>query len=191
MSIIYNFFAAPDELAEIWNWISSRDGVRLLEASSQPDAPNREFSSFPIDELKAEGWVSVVAWPSVVGGQPRRREVTFGPGAVSKGKGRTELVSPAFLAIKGLRPPRENQIGPAELVYETEKSAQRSGRYSDEQLAEVDWKVFQKFISLVQRHIEGIAAAKWRAHPVLPGIAQELKSTSKVLWLWGDEGTIS
>ena len=175
----------------MWQFISTIPGIRLLEGDSQPNKLLRKFERFPEVEWRdAHNYCSVVAWPSNISSVPAERQIVFnGEGRRwSGGKGRTSLSSPAFLRIAQIDAPNPNLIGFNELIFESLASASR--RFSEEQLAGVEWPAMGMLIRGIKTRILNSAAAKWRSIPVSPGIAAILRSEGKQLWFWGHEGTI-
>ena len=193
MSMVFNFFAMPDEVISLWDWLGELPGMQFIETWSRPDQPSRRWAAYPAEELrKAEGSFGVAAWPSRVGGEPIARQTIFEPEVACQigGQGRTELATPARVRFSYLSPPREGDIGPTELVYETENLARKSRLFPPEQIESVDWSAMQKVIATIRKEIRKRAIANWRATPVLPGVAHHLDRSGAKLWLWGPTGTI-
>lgn len=193
MSMIFNFYAFPDEVYELWNCISDLPGMQLLESDSRPDQSNRKFDKFPLSEWEAVGRnFSVAAWASDVSGQPRLKQIRFEPTTVERlgAAGRTALVSPAFIRIGAVAAPSDNLIGPCELIYWTEKIAAKSQLFSADQLEEVDWKRLAQRVTAVKRQIIDRSVGKWRAAPVSRYVAEALATNNARLWSWGATGTI-
>ena len=192
-SVIWNFYATDDDLKDVLDWMTALPGMQCLEIYSRPDKANRFFDSAPKSDWQN---LSLGFWPSEVGSAPRRRRIWFSLDTMVRMKafGRTQLESPAIITIGQVKELAEPDIAPCELRYWTETSARRYGlgygNFTQAQLDDVDWVEMGKTMLTVRKHIKASAVANWRSKPVLPGVAEVLKSSSAKLWFWGDVGTI-
>jgi len=191
MNMIFNFYALPHELYGLWNWIVDLPGASLIEADSRPDLPNRNFETFPLDEV-GTGDFSVVTWLSDAGGKPRHRHMIFEPATRARlaAKGRTSLVSPSFIRLHSLAAPSGDLIGPCELIYWTEKAAAASKRFDEDQMEEVHWEKLAKQVAAIKKQIASRSVGRWRSTPVSEGVAQLISKGKTKLWLWGSTGTL-
>ncbi len=191
MSRTFPFFATECEVIELWQTIAGLPGMRLLEGSSRPDQPLRQFECFPVEEWSDPNhFTSVVAWPSDISSTPAETRIVFNEEGRqwSGGKGRTSLTSPAFLRIAHINAPNSNLIGFNELIFESLASTR--GRFSEEQIAGVDWHAIGNLIRDIKKGIQKSAAGKWRSIPVSKGVAEILRNGDNRLWFWGNEGSL-
>lgn len=191
----YKFFGDEKDVFRVWNFMSDVPGMRFIEVFSQKNCVNQHFDVFPGEQFLQDGTMTIAAWPSVVGGQPRQQIERLSPHSAEKlrASGKQVLESPAFIQMTTARAPDSQLISPRELIYWTEKAARRYGTnidFDEAQMQEVDWVqlkvITDKIISFVKRSSE----ARWNSMPVLPGCAGELRAGSKLLWDWGRKGTI-
>lgn len=171
------------------DWMMALPGMQCLEIYSRPDKPNRSFDSVPKSDWQN---LSLGFWPSRVGSAPQRRRIWFSLDTMARMRalGRTQLESPAIITIGQVKALAEPDIAPCELRYWGETSARRYGNFTQAQLDDVDWAELEKTMLTVRKHIKASAVANWRSKPVLPGVAEVLKSSSEKLWFWGHIGTI-
>jgi len=181
------FFATDADLLQVAEWFFDIPGMRLLEAYSRFDQPNRWFAS--ADELAplvATGHWGFSGWLEPAGGRPRSRYITFDSDTQKRygAKGRTNLMSPALIGAF-----RDNDqlgsLGAAHISCWNEKGARQRSIYPDEFLDEIDWKALRASVSSIQRRLKKAAPSKLSSYPIMPEAFRKLQAGELTLWNWG------
>lgn len=182
------FFATDVDLVQVWRWLFTVPGMKIFEAYSIPDKPNRWFDTW--EEILAYldgGGHSLAAWPATVGGKPRMDRITFDTNTQRKigAKGRAALLSPATIKVR-----RNNEqngcLASASIGYWTEKGARQRSIYPVEFLDEIDWKQFRSIAGNIERLVAKSAPAKMRSYSVMPDAFTRYSNGEIMLWNWGE-----
>ncbi len=190
----FRFYGNQDDVLRVWTFISGLPGMQFIEAYSEKNRTNRQFEAFPGAQFLNDE-ITIAAWPSVVGGQPRQKIERLSPQSAEnlRASGRCVLESPAFISMTTDDAPTDQLIGPRKLIYYTEKAARRCGSnfdFDEVQIEEVDWAQLKAVTDKIISYIKRSSEVRWNSMPVLPGCASELRGGSKRLWDWGRVGTI-
>ncbi len=181
------FFATNADLLQIAQWLLDAPGMRLFEAHSRPDQPNRRFATIEdVAQLLGEGAISFSAWLETTGAPPAARWIAFEPNTQRKlgAMGRTALDSPAMIGVS-----RNNDqngcLASSSISCWTEKGARQRSFYPQEALNEVDWKALQSFTAALQRKLKKAAPAKLHACPIMEDAFAKLQAGDLRLWNFG------
>jgi hypothetical protein len=122
--MIFNFFAMPEEVISLWQWLGELPGMQYFETLSQPGQDCRQWINCPTSVLESpEDSSRILAWPSLVGGRPVARHLDLKPADARRFGARsvTRLSTPAQIKFSRFPHPEETYLGPVEFRYETEK----------------------------------------------------------------------
>src|SRR3569832_1094551 len=96
------FFRTDADLLQVWKWIFETPSMRVFEAYSRPDRPNRQFGRWSdLHDALGEGDISLAAWPEHAGAPPTIKQIVVEPNSARKlgGSGRSVLHSPSFISV--------------------------------------------------------------------------------------------
>jgi hypothetical protein len=186
-----DFFATDDDIKQVWRWLFDVPNMKLFEDYSVPDKTNVWFERWDDFCCRFEDHKgSLAAWPSSVGGVPRKRFIEFEPNTQRKlnAKGRTVFESPALINILGLGDSR-GCLGNTSIKCWNEKGARQRSFLSEEFCDEVDWPQFRSILGKIHRQLKKSCPAKLRNVPIMPDAFEKFQNGQIKLWNWGQECT--
>jgi hypothetical protein len=175
-----DFYALPDDVAEVVDFITSQPGWVLLESNSRPDQPLRHFgiaAAFldAFDLTTEDAYLSLYS-PSF-GGALVEEHMDFSPGAVPGARGRTTARGWGLIQVY-LLCPRNGQIRPSHTGHNSEARARRweSVYESLGPASAWNWHEVDRASRRLNQFIRGRATSRAGSRVILPRAAAAVAS---------------
>jgi hypothetical protein len=182
------FFGTHADLLEVWRWLFETPSMKVFEAYSRPDQPNRQFGNWrDLHDALGEGDISLAAWPEHAGAPPTIEQIVFEPNTVRKlgARGRTVLRSPAFITVAK----NNDQMGclaSGSTSCWSEAGARQRSIYPQDVLDQVNWTELSRSFRRLEKQIRAASSHKLRSCPIMPDAFRRLESGQLRLWAWGE-----
>ncbi len=182
-----NFFGTDSDVALVWHWLFEVPGMKIVEAYSRPDEPNRIFESWEdVESCLAESDSSLSAWPKSVGGEPQWEKIKLDRAKPwqLRGKVSTILHSPALIQVHR----NNNQMGCLAVSYISswnELGARERSILPEKFIDEVDWKELRSILTKLKRKQLTVSPARLGTAPIMPDAYTKLQAGKIKLWNFG------
>ena len=181
-----NFFALRDDLKLITNFMFEELGFTIYETYSRFDSDIREFT--PDSNLQdfedLRGNVRFCAWVGSCKGVAKFELIKSAKPELFTFRTRVHCISQVQIIQNGYTD--QGHLRHCNIGHWTEAGVNQRGAYSEEEISNLDWNLFNSVTRKLKYHIrKRLAVAKLHEMPVLPAAFSELNSEKYSLQYWG------